>query len=83
MPSFTSQLLTPISCQEFFGKIAGYFVEFSPNLPNSRKEWQLALGYKLQSLGMDQFSHFVVSLVQVGLPQKIHLKNAQIVYFDK
>jgi len=79
----TANSNTPITCQEFFGKIAGYFVEFSPNLPNSKKEWWLALGYKLQSLGMDQFSHVVVSLVQVGLPQKIQLKNAQIVYFDK
>jgi hypothetical protein len=58
---------TTITCQEFFGKIVGYFVEFSPNLPNSKKEWRLALGYKLQSLSMDQFFHVVVSLVQVGL----------------
>jgi hypothetical protein len=59
---------TPITCQDILGKIAGYFIEFSPNLPNSKKEWRLALGYKLQSLSMDQFFHVVVNLVQVGLP---------------
>jgi hypothetical protein len=57
--------------------------QHSPNLPNLKNEWQLALGYELQSLGMDQFSHVAVNLVQVGLPQKIQLKNVQIVYFDE
>ncbi len=79
----TANPTTPITCIEFFGKPSGFLNEFSPNLPDSKMEWQLALGYKLQSLGMDQFSHVVVTLVQPGLPQIIQLKNAQIVYFDE
>ncbi len=79
----TANPTTPISCIEFFGKPGGLGVVFGFNLPDSKMEWRLALGYKLQSLGMDQFSHVVVTLVQLGLPQTIQLKNAQIVYFDE
>ncbi len=79
----TANPTTPISCTEFFAKPSGFGLEFSPDLPDSKMEWRLALGYKLQSLGMDQFSHVVVTLVQLGLPQIIQLKNAQIVYFDE
>jgi hypothetical protein len=79
----TANPTTPITCIEFFGKPTGFLLEFSPNLPYSKMEWRLALGYKLQSLGMDQFSHVVVTLVQPGLPQIIQLKNAEIEYFDE
>jgi hypothetical protein len=79
----TANTTTPISCTEFFAQPGGFGVVFSPDLPDSKMEWRLALGYKLQSLGMDQFSHVVVTLVQLGLPQIIQLKNAQIVYFDE
>ncbi|KAH8946526.1 hypothetical protein BDL97_12G100000 [Sphagnum fallax] len=79
----TANPTTPITCIEFFGKPGGFGVVFGKDLPDSKMEWRLALGYKLQSLGMDQFSHVVVTLVQVGLPQIIQLKNAQIVYFDE
>jgi hypothetical protein len=79
----TANATTPITCLEFFGKPGGYFNEFSSSLPDSKLEWRLALGYKLQSLGMDQFSHVVVTLVQPALPQLIQLKDAQIVYFDE
>jgi hypothetical protein len=79
----TANPTTPITCIEFFGKPSGFGVVFGKDLPDSKMEWRLALGYKLQSLGMDQFSHVVVTLVQVGLPQIIQLKNAQIVYFDE
>jgi hypothetical protein len=79
----TANPTTPITCIEFFGKPGGFFNEFSPNLPYSKMEWRLALGYKLQSLGMDQFSHVVVTLVQQGVPQIIQLKNPQIEYFDE
>ncbi len=73
----TANPTTPITCIEFFGKPGSFFNEFSPD---SKIEWRLALGY---NLGMDQFSHVVVTLVQPGLPQIIQLKNAQIVYFDE
>jgi hypothetical protein len=79
----TANPTTPISCIEFFGKPGGLGIAFSLDLPVSKMEWRLALGYKLQSLGMDQFSHVVVTLVQVELAQIIQLKNAEIVYFDE
>jgi polyphenol oxidase len=79
----TANPTTPISCIEFCGKHGGLGIEFSLDLPVSKMEWRLALGYKLQSLGMDQFSHVVVTLVQVELAQIIQLKNAEIVYFDE
>ncbi len=79
----TANTTTPISCIEFFGRPGGFGIVFDFDLPDSKMEWRLALGYKLQSLGMDQFSHVVVTLVQLGLPQIIQLKNAQIVYFDE
>jgi hypothetical protein len=79
----TANPTTPITCTEFFGKSGGLAVVFGIDLPDSKMEWRLALGYKLQSLHMDQFSHVVVTLVQPGLPQIIQLKNAQIVYFDE
>jgi hypothetical protein len=56
---------------------------FGLDLPESKMEWRLALGYKLQSLGMDKFSHVVVTLVRLGLPQITQIKNAEIVYFDE
>jgi hypothetical protein len=79
----TANRTTPITCIEFFGKLGGFGVVFGLDLPQSKMEWRLSLGYKLQSLGMDQFSHVVVTLVQLGLPEIIQLKNAQIVYFDE
>jgi hypothetical protein len=79
----TANPTTPITCIEYFGKPGGFFNEFSPNLTYSKMEWRLALGYKLQSLGMDQFSHVVVTLVQPGLLHIIQLKNAHIEYFDE
>ncbi len=79
----TANPTTPITCTEFFGKVGGSNVMFSLGLPESKMEWRLALGYKLQSLGMDQFSHVVVTLVRLGLPQIIQIKNAEIVYFDE
>ncbi len=78
----TANPTTPITCIEYFARTGGFGIVFSFDLPDSKMEWQLALGYKLQSLGMDQFSHVVVTLVQQGLPQIIQLKNAEIVYFD-
>ncbi len=79
----TANRTTPITCTEYFGKFGGFGVNFGSDLPQSKMEWRLALGYKLQSLGMDQFSHVVVTLVQLRLPQIIQIKNVEIVYLDE
>jgi hypothetical protein len=78
----TANTNTSISCREFLAKLGNFGVNFGSNLPDSNKEWQLAITPKLQSLGMDQFSHIVVTLVQLGIPQYIEFKTTQIVYFE-
>jgi hypothetical protein len=58
---------------------------FGDTVPDSRKEWQLALTTKLQRLSMDDFSHVVVTLVEVSgaFPPYLEVNlNAKIVYFE-
>jgi hypothetical protein len=78
----TANTNTSINCRQFLGKLGNSGANFGPDLPDSKKEWRLAITPKLQSLGMDQYSHIVVTFVQLGVPQKIQFKTTQIVYFE-
>jgi hypothetical protein len=81
----TANVNTSITCPQFFGKLGNSAVMFGDTVPNSKKEWRLALTTKLQSLSMDHFSHVVVTLVEASgvfppyLPVEL---TAKIVYFE-
>ncbi len=81
----TANVNTSITCPQFFGKLANSALMFGDTVPDSKKEWRLALTTKLQSLSMDQFSHVVVTLVEAtgSFPPYLQLKlTAKIVYFE-
>ncbi len=81
----TANVNTSITCPQFFGVLSNTALMFGDTVPDSKKEWRLALTSKLQSLSMDQFSHVVVTLVEAtgSFPQFLQLKlTAKIVYFE-
>ncbi len=81
----TANVNTSITCPQFFGKLGNSAVMFGDTVPNSKKEWRIALTTKLQSLNLDHFSHVVVTLVEASgsFPQYLQLPlTAKIVYFD-
>jgi len=81
----TANVNTSITCPQFFGKLGNSAVMFGDTVPNSKKEWRIALTTKLQSLNLDHFSHVVVTLVEASgsFPQYLQVPlTAKIVYFD-
>ncbi len=81
----TANVNTSITCPQFFGKLGNSAVMFGDTVPNSKKEWRLALTTKLQSLSMDHFSHVVVTLVEASgvFPPYLQVElTAKIVYFE-
>jgi hypothetical protein len=73
---------TTISCPQFFGKLSNSGLIFGVDLPDPDKEWRLAITPKLRNLGLDNVSHVVVTLVQLGFPQPLQFKTAKIKYFQ-
>jgi polyphenol oxidase len=73
---------TTISCPQFFGKLSNSGLIFGVDLPDPDKEWRLAITPKLRNLGLDNVSHVVVTLVQLGMPQYLQFKTAKIKYFQ-
>lgn len=81
----TANVNTSITCPQFFGKLGNSALMFGDTVPDSKKEWRLALTTKLQSLSMDHFSHVVVTLVEAtgAFPPYLQVKlTAKIVYFE-
>jgi hypothetical protein len=80
----TANVNTSITCPQFFGKLSNTALMFGDTVPDSKKEWRLALTTKLQSLSVDHFSHVVVTLVEAtgSFPPILPLKlSAKIVYY--
>ncbi len=73
---------TTISCPQFFGKLSNSGLVFGVDLPDPEKEWRLAITPKLGNLGLDNVSHVVVTLVQLGMPQPLQFKTAKIEYYQ-
>jgi polyphenol oxidase len=81
----TANVTTSITCPQFFGVISNTALMFGDTVPESKKDWRLALTSKLQSLSVDQFSHVVVTLVEAtgDFPKFVPLKlTAKIEYFE-
>ncbi len=81
----TANVNTSITCPQFFGKLSNTALMFGDTVPNSKKEWRLALTTKLQSLSADHFSHVVVTLVEVtgSFPPILPLNlTAKIAYYE-
>ncbi len=78
----TANETTTISCPQFFGKLSNSGLVFGVDLPDAEKEWRLPITPKLGNLGLDNVSHVVVTLVQLGLPQKLQFKTAKIEYYQ-